>query len=92
MVKDLSIINRVIYIVDKDFIKWFNYPMKLTLKDRIRAYLAKEKMAPSRLADNIGVKRWSLLRYLKYDNVTILQTTYAKVESYIDRVAPVDTQ
>ena len=58
--------------------------MKKELKKRLREYLKKYDMAPSRFADEIGIGRWSVCKFVKDDEADILSETYQKISNYLN--------
>jgi len=53
------------------------------MKDRIRQYLEKHHLSPTKLATLAGIKPWSLVRFLKDEKAGITYRTYEKLSVYM---------
>jgi len=53
------------------------------MKTQLRKYLKKYKLTPSRFAVLAGVSRWSVGRYLKYEEAGLLHSTYTKISAFM---------
>jgi len=55
------------------------------MKTQLRKYLKKYKLTPSKFATLAGVSRWSVGRYLKYEEAGLLHSTYTKISEFLMR-------
>lgn len=53
------------------------------MKKQVKKYLKKHKIAPSKLADLAGVKRWSVVRFVNFKDTDITLKTYEKLSLYM---------
>ena len=63
----------------------FTFVYYIPMKTQIRKYIKRKKITASRLATLAGVKRWSVVRYLKQKDADIYLTTAKRLSNYMMR-------
>ncbi len=76
-------LSRIILEVDNLFSAWHKRIMANQEKEKTEEYLTKHGITPSKLADEAGVGRWSVCRWLQQEDADIVMSTWEKLSRFM---------